>query len=167
MHKTNSTTNVSDIGARAAAGQKFQVVARSGQWLEVWYLGNVAWLRSPVKHRTVVPTGGQVVVPAGDAPVPVYGRAYPEATAYPAEIPAQSIVPLTQYSIKPGQAYALADADPTTDYYYAKTYNCAYVAKDCTDVVGKDRYYQIWFGHRFAYVRAADVRISAPMARQG
>jgi hypothetical protein len=157
---------VSDIGARAAAGQKFQVIARSGQWLEVWYLGDVAWLRSPVEHPTVVPTGGQVVEPAGEAPVPVYGRAYPEATAYPAEIPAQTLAPL-QYTIKPGQAYALADTDLTTDYYYAKTYNCAYVAKDCTDVVGKDRYYQIWFGHRFAYVRAADVRISDPMARQG
>jgi hypothetical protein len=30
---------------------------------------------------------------------------------------------------------------------------------DCTDVVGQDRYYQIWFGHRIAYVRAADVTL--------
>jgi hypothetical protein len=29
---------------------------------------------------------------------------------------------------------------------------------DCTDVKGADRYDQIWFGHRIAYVRAADVR---------
>jgi hypothetical protein len=53
----------------------------------------------------------------------------------------------------------LADSHVATDYYYAKTYNCGYVAKDCTDVVGKDRYYEIWFGHRVEYVRAADVRV--------
>jgi hypothetical protein len=28
---------------------------------------------------------------------------------------------------------------------------------DHVQVIGKDRYYQIWFGHRMAYVRAADV----------
>jgi hypothetical protein len=26
-------------------------------------------------------------------------------------------------------------------------------------VLGKDRYYQIWFGHRMFYVRAADVNV--------
>jgi hypothetical protein len=30
---------------------------------------------------------------------------------------------------------------------------------DCTGVVGHDRYYEIWFGHRIAYVRAADVTL--------
>jgi hypothetical protein len=32
---------------------------------------------------------------------------------------------------------------------------------DGTDVVGHDRYDQIWFGHRIAYVRAADVRVTS------
>ena len=30
---------------------------------------------------------------------------------------------------------------------------------DHVDVVGQDRYYQISLGHRFAYVRAADVDV--------
>ena len=30
---------------------------------------------------------------------------------------------------------------------------------DHTVVRGTDPYYQIWFGHRIAYVRAADVRV--------
>ncbi|MGZ4442796.1 MAG: N-acetylmuramoyl-L-alanine amidase [Nocardioidaceae bacterium] len=153
---SNSTTGVSDMGARAAAGQKLVVAQRQGDWLGVWYLGDIAWLHSPADHPTVVPASGQVVVPRGAAAVPVYGRAYPEASAYPAAIPVQTLAPL-QYTLKPGQAYVLADRTVPTDYYYAKTYNCAYVAMDCTDVVGQDRYYEVWVGHRMMYVRAADV----------
>jgi hypothetical protein len=153
-----STTGVSDIGARAAAGQKLVVAQRSGDWLGVWYLGALGWLHDPTGHPTVVPSDGKVVAAAGSTPVPVYGRAYPEQSAYPTEIPYQPLAPL-QYSIQPGQGYVLADGHVATDYYYAKTYNCGYVAKDCTDVVGKDRYYEIWFGHRVEYVRAADVRV--------
>ncbi|HET9841329.1 MAG TPA: peptidoglycan recognition family protein [Nocardioides sp.] len=154
-----STTEVADIGARAAAGQKFEVAGRSGDWLGVWWLGEEGWLYDPVSHPSVVPTTGQVVVPTGDQPVPVYGRAYPEESAYPSQIPYQTVTPL-QYAIQPGQAYVLADAHLQTDYYYAKTLRCAGLPMDCTDVVGTDRYYEIWFGHRVAYVRAADVHVT-------
>jgi len=159
---TNSTQGVSDIGARAAAGQKFLVAKRSGDWLGVWYLGEIAWLHSPKGDPAVLPSDGPVVVPAGSKEVPVYGRAYPEASAYPAEIPVQPLAPL-QYTVKPGQAYVLADDDVTADYYYAKTFDDS-LAGDHTVVVGKDVYYQIWFGHRIAYVRAADVRIKDGVA---
>jgi hypothetical protein len=154
-----STTGVSDIGARAAAGQKLVVAERSGDWLGVWWLGEEGWLYDPASSPTVVGAADRVVVPAGDGPVPVYGRAYPEQSAYPSQIPYQTVTPL-QYSIQPGQAYVLADSHLQTDYYYAKTFRCAGVALDCTDVVGHDRYYEVWFGHRIAYVRAADVRIT-------
>ena len=152
-----STTYVSDIGARAAAGQKLEVVKRQGDWLGVWWLGDLAWMYSPKTDPVVVPSQGQVVEPAGDEAVPVYGRAYPESSAYPAEIPDQGVVPL-QYTVKPGQAYVLADDTVSTDYYYAKTYDDS-LAGDHTVVRGADAYYQIWFGHRIAYVRAADVRV--------
>jgi len=154
-----STTEVSDIGARAAAGQRLVVAARSGDWLGVWWLGELGWVHDPPTQRAVVRSSGQVVEPRGDQPVSVYGRAYPEQSAYPSQIPYQTVTPL-QYAIQPGQAYVLADAHLQTDYYYAKTFRCAGVALDCTDVVGRDRYVEIWFGHRIAYVRAADVRMA-------
>ena len=40
-------TDVADIGARAAAGQKFVVAGRSGDWTGVWYLGQLAWFNNP------------------------------------------------------------------------------------------------------------------------
>ena len=158
-----STTQVSDVGARAAAGQKLVVAGRQGEWIAVWYLGDLAWIhdRNAAGDAVVRPSQGKVVVSAAGTEVPVYGRAYPEASAYAGTtITPQPIAPL-QYTLKPGQAYVLADDDLQTDYYYAKTYQCAYVEDDCTQVVGRDRYYEIWFGHRMAYVRAADVRVTS------
>ncbi len=154
-----STTGVSDIGARVAAGQQLVVADRSGDWLGVWWLGAEGWLYDPPAHPSVVPAHGRVVVTRSTKAVPVYGRAYPEESAYPAQIPYQTVTPL-QYSIQPGQAYVLADSHLQTDYYYAKTFRCSGVAMDCTDVVGHDRYDEIWFGHRIAYVRAADIRVT-------
>ncbi|HET6698324.1 MAG TPA: N-acetylmuramoyl-L-alanine amidase, partial [Nocardioidaceae bacterium] len=160
-----STTRVSDIGARAAAGQKFLVAERQGDWLGVWYLGEIAWMKNQnaAGESVVRPSQGSVVVAQGEEAVPVYGRAYPEESAYPEEIPYQAIAPL-QYSIKPGQAYVLADDDLSTDYYYAKTFDDS-LPGDHTVVVGEDEYYQIWFGHRIAYVRAADVEIKDGVAK--
>ncbi|MGZ8742089.1 MAG: N-acetylmuramoyl-L-alanine amidase [Nocardioides sp.] len=154
---SSSTTHVSDIGARAAAGQKFEVAQREGDWLGVWWLGDIAWIHSPKTDPVVLPSQGAVVEPAGDAEVPVYGRAYPESSAYPAEIRDQGVVPL-QYTLKPGQAYVLADDTVSTDYYYAKTFDDS-LAGDHTVVRGDEKYYQIWFGHRIAYVKASDVQV--------
>jgi hypothetical protein len=156
---SHSTTAVWDIGARAAAGDQLVVSQRVGDWLRVWWLGRVAWLHSPVDDPAVLPADERVVRAAGDEELPVYGRAYPEASAYPAEIPVQDVVPL-QYTIKPGQAYVLADDSVPTDYYYAKTFDDS-LAGDHTVVRGDDVYYEIWFGHRMAYVRAADVRLGS------
>jgi hypothetical protein len=157
-----STTYVSDIGARAAAGQKFLVSQTLGDWTAVWYLGQEAWIYNPVADPVLLPSRGQVVWSGTGAAVPVYGRAYPEKSAYPAGIPYQTVAPL-QYSIQPGQAYVLADKKIQTDYYRATTFNCS-VQPDCIQVKGTDPYYQIWFGHRIAYVRAADVVITNGVA---
>ncbi len=58
-----------------------------------------------------------------------------------------------------GQRYSLADATIETSYYYAKTYDDS-LEDDHTVVNGKDKYYEIWFGHRLFYVRAADVVVT-------
>ncbi|NEA36823.1 peptidoglycan recognition family protein [Streptomyces sp. SID13031] len=153
---SDSTTQVSDIGGRAAAGSQYVVAERSGDWVAVWYLGAKAWFKSPRTAPDAFAKPGLVVKPkAGKTTVPVYGRAYPEQAAYPAGIPYQTVTPL-QYSIAAGQAYSVGDANIETDYYRANTF-AGEPPTDHVQVLGKDRYYQIWFGHRMAYVRAADV----------
>jgi hypothetical protein len=88
---------------------------------------------------------------SGLASIPVYGRAYPEATAYPQEIEPQEIVSL-QYAIPAGQIYVareLIDAD----YYWSPTQSTRALVR------GNTPYYTIFFNHRLAYVRASDVDI--------
>ncbi|HEU4948526.1 MAG TPA: N-acetylmuramoyl-L-alanine amidase [Kribbella sp.] len=154
-----STTQVSDIGARAAAGSRYVIADQSGDWLAIWYLGAKGWFRSPEAAPDAFAKPGFVVTPkAGLASVPVYGRAYPERDAYPAGIPYQTVTPL-QYSIGAGQSYPVGDRDIETDYYRAVTFD-GVPPTDHVQVLGQDRYYQIWFGHRMAYVRAADVDVS-------
>ena len=157
--ETESSTEVWDIGARAAAGHKLVVADRRHGWLKVWWLGKAGWIDNRPEHRSVVKAAGSVVQVADEAggAVPVYGRAYPEEAAYSGAIPYQTLEPL-QYSIQPGQQYVLADSTVATDYYYAKSYNDS-VPDDHTVVRGDMRYYQIWFGHRIAYVDADDVQV--------
>jgi N-acetyl-anhydromuramyl-L-alanine amidase AmpD len=153
-----STTAVSDIGARAQTGLTFAVADRQGDWTAIWFNGVQGWFHNPASHPTAIPVGGQYIVPKpGRTSVPVYGRAYPEASAYPAGIPVQALAPL-QYQFTAGQRYAVGDLTIPTNYYRATTFSSDTPA-DHVDVVGQDRYYQISLGHRFAYVRAADVDV--------
>nr|MBA2639079.1 N-acetylmuramoyl-L-alanine amidase [Nocardioidaceae bacterium] len=79
-----STTSVSDIGARAAAGHEFAVAGRTGNWTAMWYLGDIAWFHDPKGARNSKRIRGwQVTARPGSESVPVYGRAYPEESAYP------------------------------------------------------------------------------------
>ncbi|MET7380824.1 N-acetylmuramoyl-L-alanine amidase [Streptomyces sp. NPDC005526] len=150
-----STTDVNDTGSRAETGQQFAVADRQGDWTAIWYLGQKAWFQNPGTQPAAVDAAGLVVTPkAGVDGVPVYGRAYPEAAAYPAGVPAQSVSPLP-YKLLAGQKYVVGDEVPG-EYYYSVTFT--------TDshrvVVGKDLYFEIQFGHRVAFVRAADVRVA-------
>lgn len=158
---SDGTTNVSDMGSRFDAGMRLVVAQKQGDWLAVWYLGNKGWFRNPASKPDAFSTPSLVVKPKpGLATIPVYGRAYPEQAAYPAEIPYTGNEPTPmQYTIAAGQAYPLADASIQTDYYAAKTFN-GVPPNDHVQVIGKDRYYEIWFGHRMHYVRAADVNLS-------
>ena len=131
---------------------------RRGDWTAIWFNGVKGWFHNPASAPTAIPVAGSYVVPkAGLARVPVYGRAYPEASAYPAGIPVQPVSPL-QYSFTAGQRYAVGDLTVPTDYYRATTYSPD-TPNDHVDVVGQDRYFQISLGHRFAFVRAADVDV--------
>ncbi|MES4892936.1 N-acetylmuramoyl-L-alanine amidase [Streptomyces sp. NPDC096012] len=152
--RTDPTDGVNDLSSRVSTGQQYAVADRWGDWTAIWYLGQKAWFQNPREAPTAVPAKGLLVTPRdGLESIPVYGRAYPEKEAYPAEVPAQSVVPLP-YTIPAGQRYVAGD-EMAGEYYYAVTFT--------TDshrvVVGKDLYYEIQYGHRVAFVRAADVRL--------
>ncbi|GAA3770920.1 N-acetylmuramoyl-L-alanine amidase [Streptomyces coacervatus] len=155
LHKgADSTIDVNDVGSRASTGQQYAVAGHYGDWTAIWYLGQKAWFKNPKKHPTAVNASGFVVTPKpGLDSIPVYGRAYPEAAAYPADVPAQAVSPLP-YTLPKGQKYVVGDKVPG-EYYYAVTFS--------TDshrvVVGKDLYYEIQYGHRVEFVRAADVTV--------
>ncbi|SNX56305.1 N-acetylmuramoyl-L-alanine amidase [Streptomyces sp. TLI_55] len=151
---TAPTTGVNDISSRVSTGQQYAVADRDGDWTAIWYLGQKAWFKNPAKDPTAVSASGRVITPkAGLQEIPVYGRAYPEASAYPTGVPAQAVSPLP-YKVLENQKYVVGDTVPG-EYYYAVTFT--------TDshkvVVGKDLYYEIQYGHRVAFVRAADVDV--------
>jgi hypothetical protein len=147
-----STMDVADIGSRVSTGQQFVVAETRGDWTAIWYLGQKGWFHNPRSSPAALWTRALVATPkAGKTSVPVYGRAYPEAEAYPPDVPVQPIVPL-QYALLAGQEYVVGmKAD--TEYYRAVTFDPA----NHKVIRGSLVYYQIQFGHRVAYVRADDV----------
>jgi hypothetical protein len=150
------TLRASDWGDKAATGQQFYRVDRQGDWDAIYFGGQKAWFRNPRHSTNTVPGSGTLVTPkAGKASIPVYGRAYPEASAYPVGVPVQSIVPL-QYNIPAGQVYVAKDL-VKGDYYRAPTYT--FDPSDHTVVEGQEQYYLIFFNHRFAFVKASDVDV--------
>ena len=155
LHPTgDSTTDVNDTGARASTGQQFAVAGRQGDWTAIWYLGQKAWFHNPAATPAALDARGLVVTPkAGLASIPVYGRAYPEAAAYPAGVPVQPLTAL-QYTLPAGQSYAVGGVE-RGEYYYSVTFDPA----THTVVRGTQLYYEIQFGHRVAFVRADDVAL--------
>jgi hypothetical protein len=154
---TPSTMYISDHGARASTGQVYAVADRQGDWTAIWYLGQKAWFYNPRQAPTADWTAGLVVTPKpGKATIPMYGRAYPEAAAYPAGVPVQAIVPL-QYTLSAGQRYAVGAVLPS-EYYRAVTFDGSSPG-DWTVIRGTTKYVQIQFGHRIAYVNLDDVQI--------
>ncbi|MFF7197449.1 N-acetylmuramoyl-L-alanine amidase [Streptomyces sp. NPDC008079] len=149
-----STTGVNDVGARASAGQQFAVAERQGDWTAVWYLGQKAWFHNPASRPTAVNSIGLVITPKkGLASIPVYGRAYPEAAAYPADVPVQGIFPMP-YAIPAGQRYVVGNVVPG-EYFYSTSFDTS----NQKVVRGKQLYYEIQLGHRVEYVMASDVTL--------
>jgi hypothetical protein len=151
---TPGTMHISDHSSRIETGQRYAIADRQGDWTAIWYLGQKGWFHNPRNHPTALWSVGLVATPKnGKASIPVYGRAYPEAEAYPAQIPVQVVTPL-QYSLPAGQKYTVG-LTTGSEYYWATTFD----ASNHTVVRGKTRYVQIQFGHRVMYVNAADVDI--------
>jgi hypothetical protein len=148
---TPQTMDVNDVGSRVATGQQYAIADRQGDWVAIWYLGQKGWFHA----SDAVFAAGLVVTPKdGKASVPVYGRAYPEASAYPAGATPQPIVP-QPYTLSAGQSYVFGGVAPAE---YLPTVYDPTGAKN-TPVVGKIRYYEIQYGHRVEFVNADDVRL--------
>jgi N-acetyl-anhydromuramyl-L-alanine amidase AmpD len=152
------TTCGNDTGDKADAGQQFVVAGQSGDFTGIWFNGAEAWFFNPHGVNSV-PMHASVVTPkARLAEIPVYGRAYPEAAAYPAGIDPQPVVPV-EYTIAAGQSY-VATGPIQSDYYWAPTYTLN--PSDHLVVKGATQYYQVRLGHRFFFVMASDVDVQAP-----
>ncbi|MGI5226513.1 N-acetylmuramoyl-L-alanine amidase [Actinoallomurus sp. CA-142502] len=148
----DATMSVYDFSARASTGQTYAVAGRQGDWTAIWYLGRKAWFHDPASAPAAVGARGLVATPKpGAKSVPIYGRAYPEASAYPANIPVQDLTPM-QYTFAAGQSYPVADV-ARGEYAYSKTFDLSTHAV----VKGRLKYYEIQFGHRVYYVKATDV----------
>jgi len=162
----NGSTQAADVTDKAVAGQSFVVAGVQGDWTAIWYGGQKAWFYNPGGVNAVANgnTARHVVTPAGSSAVPVYGRAYPEASAYPSVIAdvadqdTQIVAPLG-YTIPAGQSY-VADDPVTSDYYYAKNIDQS-APGDQTLVKGTTVYYPIRYNHRLGFVKASDVTVGA------
>ena len=151
------TTLDSDWGDKATTEQTFVFAGRSGNWTAIWFGGRKAWFYNPPgRNQKARYTGGTVITPKpGRASIPVYGAAYPGASAYSGTpVPVKPVARLS-YTIGARQQYPVIGAIPT-DYYYAATINASRPG-DHTLVIGHMVYYQISFNHRKFFVRAADV----------
>jgi hypothetical protein len=142
---------------KAVTGQRFVRVARQGDWDGIFYGGQVAWLHNP-GYANTAPAQGLMVTPRpGLESIPVYGRAYPEAGAYPPEVAPQALTPI--YAMPAGQSYAVADLVGAS-YYWAPQHAVTPEAAAHRAIADGTGYYRIFFNHRFAFVRASDVVVS-------
>lgn len=150
-----ATWEVQDWGGKAAAGTDYVVADVRGDWTAIWFAGRTGWVHDPAAAPTLrVLKKARTATPKGTT-APTYGRAYPEASAYPAGVTPQEISPLS-YSLAAGQSYVVLDENPPTDYYLSKTFSLS-TPGDHLDIVGRDRYVLVNLGHRVTYVRRADV----------
>jgi N-acetyl-anhydromuramyl-L-alanine amidase AmpD len=160
LHSNNSpgTNQVNDWGAQAAAGQRYAVADQKNNWTGIWYGGKIGWFYNPNNQPTAVKSRSVTITPrAGRTSIPVYGAAYPDATAYPSGVPVQVLDPL--YTMPAGQEYAAITDRLPTDYFYDATINYS-LPHDHEIIKSQDgKYYQITFNKRIAYVKTSDVDI--------
>ncbi|MFB7070282.1 N-acetylmuramoyl-L-alanine amidase [Streptomyces sp. NPDC056290] len=150
------TWSVYNHAARVSTGQKYVVAERRGDWTALWYLGQKGWFKNDPRHAMTLPAKGMVAqLRPGLDSAPLYGRAYPEPAAYPADIPVQPLAPL-QYTLQPGQFYSVGQT-VNGEYYHSKTFELA----GHTVVRGALRYHQVQFGHRIMFVKADDVVLTS------
>jgi len=159
------TTQAADVKDKAVAGTSYVVADQQGDWTAIWYGGQEAWFYNPNgQSGSADNRAGQTVLAprAGLSSIPVYGRTYPELSAYTPYpgIDSSNLAPSPyNATIAAGQKYVSgSDTALDSDFYYAQNIN-GDAADDRTRVVGKDTYYPIRFNHRLAYLKSTDVDV--------
>ncbi|MER5965567.1 N-acetylmuramoyl-L-alanine amidase [Streptomyces sp. NPDC002057] len=146
-------------GNKVRAGGAYVVAGVQGDWTQIWYGGQKAWFHNPGGQYTapVKGTSPRVLKAKAGVTPRIYGRAFPEASAYPGTggvtAPTDDPNYLSKYAFGSGAAYVKAGPAVKGDDYFGTAQ---------TNVVGTDTYIPIRYNHRMAWVKAADVVEEAP-----
>ena len=150
------TRNAEDWSDKAVAGRQYVVAGVQDGWVAIWFAGKQAWIqdpdhtivkRSPIRPKTITPA-------AGRDSIPVYSKAFPDASEYPPEVTPDVGVPL-QYTIPAGQRYVVGEVTQAANYY--ARFDGAGVPLNHTLIKGAQVYLSISLNHRWAYVKLSDV----------
>jgi hypothetical protein len=142
-------------GNKAVSGQTFYRFDTSvPDWDGIYFGGQKAWFQNPGHSALTVAGTGTLVKPSSRSAISVYGRAYPERSAYPRGVTVESVSAIRNYKIPAGQIYVAFGPFPS-DYFYAPQYTTN--VADNKDIQGQTRYYQVFYNHRFAFIQASDV----------
>ncbi|WP_406449244.1 N-acetylmuramoyl-L-alanine amidase [Streptomyces sp. NBC_00876] len=141
-------------GNKVVAGGKYVVAEARGDWTAIWYGGQKAWFSNPGGQFTARVAGPapSVVTLKDGATARLYGRSFPEASAYAGTgttAPTDNPDYLSKYKLPAGQAYVRAGDDVLGDDYFGSSQ---------TRVVGTETYVPIRYNHRIAWVKASDVQ---------
>lgn len=140
-------------GNKVLAGGTYVVAEAQYNWTAIWYGGQKAWFYNPGGQYTAPVAGGTVVKLKAGATARVYGRSFPEASAYEGTgetAPTDNPNYLSKYTFPSGQAYVKAGEAVLGDDYFGSTQ---------LRVEGKtDLYVPIRYNHRMAWVKASDVQ---------
>ncbi|MEU7515329.1 N-acetylmuramoyl-L-alanine amidase [Streptomyces sp. NPDC042898] len=145
-------------GNKVRAGGTYVVAGVQNNWTQIWYGGQKAWFYNPGgQYTSVVKDTSQRVLKAASGKTPlIYGRSYPETSAYAAyglTAPTENPNYLSKYAFGTGAAYVKAGPAVKGDDYFGSAQK---------NVVGTDMYIPIRFNHRMAWVKATDVVEAAP-----
>lgn len=148
------STRIDDWSDKAVTGRQYVVAGRQGDWTAIWFDGQRAWFFDPGGHNTV-PALAATVTARHD--IPVYGRAFPDRSAYPASIPFEDSwtpAPLS-WTIPAGQAYPIVEPVQASNYY--ARFDAARVPANHTLVVGNTVYLMVSYNHRYVWVKTSDL----------
>jgi N-acetyl-anhydromuramyl-L-alanine amidase AmpD len=150
-------TRANNWANKTVTGHEFYRVERQGEWDAIYFGGQKAWFHNPDGINTIAGSGTLIRPKAGLSSIPVYGQAYPDASAFP-----PGFTPVARakiYDLPAGQIYVAKDK-VRADYYSAPVYRLN--PAEHRVIEGDTEYYLIFFNHRLGFVRATDVEVVNP-----